>query len=57
MGSNNLARNREAEHMKNVDDKYKLLSDEEAYKSDSSGDLKGLTSNEVAKRIKEGKVN
>ena len=58
MELNNLAQNREAEHMKKDEYKDKSLSSEYIEKSDSSKEiLTGLSSKEVNKRIKEGKLN
>lgn len=58
MESNNLAQNREAEQMKKDDYKDKSLSCEHVKKSDGNKErLIGLSTEEVNKRIKEGKVN
>ncbi|WP_293977368.1 cation-translocating P-type ATPase [uncultured Clostridium sp.] len=56
MEFDNLAFNREAEHMKN-DDKHKLFSNDNIDNSENSDRVTGLTSDEVKKRIKEGKIN
>lgn len=58
MESNKLAQNREAEHMKKDDYKYKSLSGEHIEKSDETKErLSGLSTDEVNRRIQEGKVN
>ena len=57
MEFNNLAHNRKVKQMENEDYKEIVFCDKNTHNSDVNDELRGLTSDEVEKRIKEGKVN